>query len=53
MLMIAVCKEIIKWQQERIMKKKFYVTMIKYLGMELQDLYPIEDLTEWFELNKK
>ena len=38
MLMIAVCKEIIKWQQERIMKKKFYVTMIKYLGMEFPQI---------------
>jgi len=57
MLMIAVCKEIIKWQQERSYSEEEVLNLLTHFAVEIQrqnkrGQYPLR-IKEWFEQFKK
>ena len=53
MLMIAVCKKIIKWQQERSYSEDEVITILDSYNKYLKEVTKEQSVEEWFEQFKK
>jgi hypothetical protein len=54
MLMIAVCKEIIKWQAERMYSEEEVLDLlVEFTDSRGKDFITFKDIQEWFKQFKK